>query len=472
MAVQIRQEINVIDHICGSNTSGVTVFSEIVQLDTTQYNGTVTYYIEFLAINTDSVDKAVSLAYGAGSGTAEVTINITAGTSAYTLFRTSWTTSVAIRDLYLKIAQTTSTNQVLVKSARIVIIQNATTLTNTETQIEIGNYNLARTTESAIALVNPKYWKYDASKWDGTKTFYAEAVYNSGDHNTISVYLYEATDITAPSWTLNATIVSAATTTTHTRTRVAFTPVDGQWYTIFSLNGSMDNHDIYNAKVVVDQGVPVAIDSYSESDYDTDFSVASGTAVGVSQSFTGDGSTVVNAKFYIYKSGSPTGNATANIYAHSGVFGTSSVPTGAALATSDSVDVATLSTSISLVNFAFSGANQITLTNGTKYVVTIEYSGGGGANTVRVGYDASSPSHAGNNALFQGGVWTANSGRDTIFYVNKAGTAPTLIEPQYLLANTLFAAGTALQTFLTKWDSTEWDDGAGSIAYYYQAEAA
>lgn len=48
----------------------------------------------------------------------------------------------------------------------------------------------------------------------------------------------------------------------------------------------------------------------------------------------------------------------------------------------------------------------------------------------------------------------------------------TKLEPQYLLANTLFAAGTALQTFLTKWDSTEWDDGAGTTTFYFQAETA
>jgi hypothetical protein len=40
--------------------------------------------------------------------------------------------------------------------------------------------------------------------------------------------------------------------------------------------------------------------------------------------------------------------------------------------------------------------------------------------------------------------------------IDSTATAPTLLEPQYLLANTAFSAGTALQTFLTKWDSAEW----------------
>jgi len=42
-------------------------------------------------------------------------------------------------------------------------------------------------------------------------------------------------------------------------------------------------------------------------------------------------------------------------------------------------------------------------------------------------------------------------------------------ELQYLLANTTLAAGTSLQTFLTKWDSTEW---AGVTNTYYHAVCA
>ena len=40
MASQIRQEINILDHA----TTGATDDIELAQLDTTQYNGTVTYY--------------------------------------------------------------------------------------------------------------------------------------------------------------------------------------------------------------------------------------------------------------------------------------------------------------------------------------------------------------------------------------------------------------------------------------------
>src|SRR3990167_1901913 len=243
---QIRQEINIIDGIitaAGDNHG-------IVQLDTTQYNGTVTYYFEVVAkVASGTLTVALERV---GTATQDATIDVTE--TSFTLKRSTAFTPPAGQTVYnINLANGTTPQ---VKSARIIIIQNATTLTNTETQIEIGNYNTSRTAETATILTNPKYWKYVAANWDGTKTFYAEAVHATALSNmdTMAVYLYEATDITAPSWSAVATIFSGTLgVTTPLRSRVAFTPVDGRWYTIFSLNGSMDNHDIYRAGVVVQQ---------------------------------------------------------------------------------------------------------------------------------------------------------------------------------------------------------------------------
>ena len=163
---------------------------------------------------------------------------------------------------------------------------------------------------------------------------------------------------------------------------------------------------------------PVAdhvVDSYSESNYDQDYNLYSGSIVGRGQSFTGDGSDISKATFYLKKTGSPTGNAVAKLYAHTGTYGTNGTPTGAALATSDNFDVSTLSGSMALVDFSFS--TPYTLANGTYYVITIEYSGGDGSNYVVVGHDTSSSSHGGNRCYTSdGSSWTSNTG-DVIFYV-------------------------------------------------------
>jgi hypothetical protein len=156
--------------------------------------------------------------------------------------------------------------------------------------------------------------------------------------------------------------------------------------------------------------------SYSESNQDGTVDVNNVT-IGIGQSFTGTGGVLSSCQFYLKKSGTPTGNAVAKIYAHSGTFGTSSIPTGAALATSDNFDVSTLTTSFALTTFTFSNnTNWFTLVNGTNYVVTIEYTGTA-SNFIQVGYDGSSPGHGGNYSSLVTVTWTPLATRDVCFYV-------------------------------------------------------
>ena len=161
------------------------------------------------------------------------------------------------------------------------------------------------------------------------------------------------------------------------------------------------------------------VDSYNESNKDT-FNGVDGSRKGIGQSFTPSADGYLStAKFYIAKSGSPTGSAVAKVYAHTGTYGTSSKPTGTALATSDNFDPSTLTASYVVTSFTFSGANQILLSSGVNYVVTLEWPGSAGA-TILVGCDNSSSSHAGNSSDSSlAGVWGV-LGLDLSFYVDTA----------------------------------------------------
>jgi hypothetical protein len=162
---------------------------------------------------------------------------------------------------------------------------------------------------------------------------------------------------------------------------------------------------------------PSIVDSYSETNRDSFSALSSGTSTGVGQSFTGVSATLDSVQFYLSKNNLPTGNIVAKIYAHTGVFGTSSTPTGAALATSGTFDVSTLTGSYALTTFTFSGAERISL-SATNYVVTVEVSGavGDASNYVRVGADGSTPTHAG-NLSYNDGSWNAVGSDDNCFYV-------------------------------------------------------
>ena len=159
----------------------------------------------------------------------------------------------------------------------------------------------------------------------------------------------------------------------------------------------------------------ILIDSYSESNSDNE-QVACVTAYpGAGQSFTGKKGKLIQCKFYLKKESDATGNAVAKLYAHSGTYGTSSIPTGTALAASGNLDVSTLTTSFQLITINFTGVNQYLFVNGTYYCLALEYAG---AIAVRLGSDASSPSHSGSPFYKNGATWTTyGSGKDVCFYV-------------------------------------------------------
>lgn len=161
------------------------------------------------------------------------------------------------------------------------------------------------------------------------------------------------------------------------------------------------------------------IDSYSESNQDSFAPLHSTSNHGFGQCFTGDGQKIVDTRWYLRKHTLPTGNAVAKIWTMTGTFGVNG-NIGSLLATSDNLDVSTLPTSFALATFTFSGANQYVTTAGTKYVVTIQYSGGNSSNYIEMGYDGSSATHPGTWTFTSDDVtWSpTDAGIDLCFYVD------------------------------------------------------
>jgi hypothetical protein len=156
----------------------------------------------------------------------------------------------------------------------------------------------------------------------------------------------------------------------------------------------------------------------------TDYAVGDGTSTGRAQSFA-VGTTakrITSAKFFLKKFGAPTGvSLVAKVYAHSGTFGTSSVATGGALATSEAIDVSKLTTTYAETELRFLGDQRIALSASTNYVIALEYSGGDASNYVQV-RGAAAGSSPGNLATFAGS-WAATAAADLS---HKVFAAPTL----------------------------------------------
>ena len=169
----------------------------------------------------------------------------------------------------------------------------------------------------------------------------------------------------------------------------------------------------------------VILDSYSESNKNGNSGFYLGSQNSQGQSFHNTNSIkLTKCKFYLNSFSSPTGNATATIYAHSGTFGVDGVPTGPVLATSDPVDVSGISGSFELVEFTFSGANQIALSANTNYFLILNYSNGDAFGSgIGFGLDNSSPSADGNSAILTGVNWAVQDTQDYCFYIY--GSLPT-----------------------------------------------
>jgi hypothetical protein len=224
-----------------------------------------------------------------------------------------------------------------------------------------------------------------------------------GPTNGNKYYVYV---LTATTFKLHTTRSGAIADNTSTRVNLTA-----------SSSGNAEIHSIYGAHAALfNDTTEQAGDSWTTQD--TAAQMYSGSTIGLGQSITGDGNELTSVVFKVRRVGSPTGNATVNLYAHSGTFGTSSVPTGASLAASETLDVSTLSTSYRDIKFKMSSF--YTLVAATKYVVTIEYSGGDSSNRIEVAFDVSPAGHGGNKCSSTGS-WSPDANDDMYFYARTGG---------------------------------------------------
>lgn len=180
------------------------------------------------------------------------------------------------------------------------------------------------------------------------------------------------------------------------------------------------------------------IDSYPESNASEIVWVYPGVSNRFSQSFVpAQNYKITSVKFYIYKSGSPTGNIYAYLYDDS-VRGTGvHVPKYLPKATSDAFNIASLGTSAALKEFVFSGANQAVMTANTTYHVAIYSNVGSMFVSLRMYDDNTSPSHSGvYSTKTETGLWGSYSTKDLIFYVY--GTVVVSTGNDFILNGSMF----------------------------------
>lgn len=180
------------------------------------------------------------------------------------------------------------------------------------------------------------------------------------------------------------------------------------------------------------------IDSYSESNHDGNTFDFTSTTRACGQSFyNGTINVLHSVSLFLNRRGSASGNCRVRIFAHSGTYGTSSIPTGTVLATSNNVSldaVPLFPEPYALVEFLFSGSEKIDLVENTHYTWVMDYPDSDGTTTNRLSLaqDRTIVSHQGNLfSSLNGSSFSPLSTTDCIFYVYGDLTTTTSPFPSF-----------------------------------------
>ena len=151
-----------------------------------------------------------------------------------------------------------------VKSAKIIILQDAADITDTQTQIEVGQFGtvIPAVINTDYAIPEPKYWKYESAKWDPTPTFTFGFTCGIEDNmETYKIGIQEASDA---AFTSDVLTVANSQVTVNTEAVTyyessAFTPKDGYYYRmVYQGDDAKDEIYLYNAKVICTQSSSVS----------------------------------------------------------------------------------------------------------------------------------------------------------------------------------------------------------------------
>ena len=172
----IEQQINMLnqEYSIYGNTYGPTDNSlGLVYWDADKYTGETVYFeVVIRALN------ASSTAYAALYTSAGVVVSgseVSVGSSSFQRLRSAAVTLTDNTQYSVRIKNNWGTGTTYINAARLVIVQtDASLLTDTETQIEIGA-NQITTSDSYGLITNPKKYYYDSSRFSPSPTAYFEA---------------------------------------------------------------------------------------------------------------------------------------------------------------------------------------------------------------------------------------------------------------------------------------------------------
>jgi len=249
---KLEQQINIIDQIFSTTSASDTPTDNslgLVHWTSASYTD-ATVYFEAVILNTQTGALTTATLYdnvGAGSAVAGAVVNTTS--AGYTRVRSGAISLTNNTSYTVRIKASGFTARI--KAARLIVIQSgATKLTDTETQIEIGN-NETSTATSDTQLTDKKIYRYDSSKFTPTPTAYFEATLSNdtADQTTYASLYTDGSSCTTQVSGSEVTVVG----TTWTRIRSGSITLSSGTDYMVCVRVSANTAKIANAKIILVQ---------------------------------------------------------------------------------------------------------------------------------------------------------------------------------------------------------------------------
>lgn len=196
----LEQQINISNgEFSTSSTSDSPTDNSLglIHFDSSDYTGDTVYFEAVIKCDSCSGGNnrvTADLYNDAGSSQGSVyTSNDT-----YTRVRSS-SLSLSADDYTVRFKRDATSGTAYIKAARLIIDQSNASLTDTQAQIELGNYENTTST-GAVSLSAPKYYLYNSSKYTGTINAYFEATIKTADNSTSNLYEFNNYDSEGEEW--------------------------------------------------------------------------------------------------------------------------------------------------------------------------------------------------------------------------------------------------------------------------------
>jgi len=250
--VVIEQQINIIDQVY--NTTGTAQPTDnslgLILWDGTKYNGETVYFEAVIYCDTCSGGNNRVLA-GLYADDGGLAATVFTSSASYIRVRSDAITANLTdnKEYTVRLTRDATAGTAYIKAARLIVVQSAPTITDTQTQIEVGDVE-SSLSGVYVALTNPKIFLWDKDKCSGNVQIYFEASFISDESATVASAALSSDGCSTTVTSSPLTDISAAMVRLRSG---SLTLTDDTVYQVCIKGDGSRGINLKNAKIIIEQ---------------------------------------------------------------------------------------------------------------------------------------------------------------------------------------------------------------------------